>query len=168
MIDKNQFYLSKIGRQGYGGGYGQAHGAGGGMMNQLEKVTHMDLNGDGRVGGAGYGHAPPPNQYGPPGYPPQYNQYGGAPCPPNYGAYGGPGYPPNYNQYGGGYPPPPMNQYGAPGYASAPYQGGGGGGGMGGGLINQLEKVTHMDLNGDGRVGGSGYRPPHNQYGPPY
>ncbi len=165
---KNLIYFPKIGygRQGYGGGYGRGQGAGGGMINQLEKVTHMDLNGDGRVGGGGYGQAPPYNQYGPPGYPPQYNQYGGAPCPPNYGGYGGPSYPPNYNQYGGAPCPPQFNQYGAPGYGPAPHYGGGGG--AGGGLINQLEKVTGMDLNGDGRIGGSGYPQNHNQYGRHY
>lgn len=118
----------------------------------------MDLNGDGRVGG-GYGHPPPHNQYGPPGYPPQYNQYGGAPCPPNYDPYGGQ---PNYNQYGGGACPPPMNQYGAPGYGPPPQHG------SGGGLINTLEKVTHMDLNGDGRVGGSGYPQQYPPYGHHY
>ena len=139
-------------------------------MNQLEKATHMDLNGDGRVGG-GYGHGPPQQQYAPQGYPPQYNQYGGgAPCPPNYGgggAYGGPGgYPQQYNQYG---PPPPQqqyNQYGPQGgYGGAPHHGGGGGGG----LMSQLEKVTNMDLNGDGRIGGGAGRPQgYNQYGHHY
>ena len=148
------------GRQGYGGAHGG--GGGGGLMNQLEKATHMDLNGDGRVGG-GYGQAPQYQQHGGAGYPPQYNQYGGAPCPPNYGSYGAPGYPPNYNQYGGPAPPPQFNQYGAPGYAPGPqYHSGGGGGG---GLMNQLEKVTHMDLNGDGRIGGY---PPNQQYGRHY
>lgn len=111
----------------------------------------MDLNGDGRVGG-GYGHAPPPPQYGP---------YGGAPCPPNYG--GAYGYPPNY---GMAPPPPPHGQYapygGAPGYGHPPAHHGGGGGG----LLNQLEKATGMDLNGDGRIGGSGY--PHQPYGHHY
>ncbi|CAF0923755.1 unnamed protein product [Rotaria sp. Silwood1] len=161
-MDLNGDGVIGYGRGGYGGGYGQGHGAGGGLINQLEKATHMDLNGDGRVGG-GYGHAPPYNQYGPPGYPPQYNQYGGAPpCPSNYGPYGGP---PNYNQYGGAPYPPQVNQYGGPGYGAAPYHGGSSGGG---GLINQLEKATGMDLNGDGRVGGSGYRQPHNPYGHPY
>jgi hypothetical protein len=129
------------------------------LVNQLEKVTHMDLNGDGRIGG-GYGHAPQYNQYGPPAYPPQYNQYGGGSYAPNYGSYGGPSYPPNYNQYGGAPCPPQFNQYGGPGYGPAPHHGGGGGGG----LINQLEKVTHMDLNGDGRIGG--YPQHHNQYRP--
>lgn len=124
----------------------------------------MDLNGDGRIGG-GYGHPQQYNHYGPPNYPPQYNQYGGAPCPPNHGAYGAPGYPPNYNQYGGGPAyPPQYNQYGAPGYAPPPHHGGGGGG-----LINTLEKVTHMDLNGDGRIGNSGYPQQHyNPYGRHY
>ncbi|CAF4070514.1 unnamed protein product, partial [Adineta steineri] len=155
-----------------GGGYGQPHGAaGGGLINQLEKATHMDLNGDGRVGGGYGGHAQPYNQYGPPGYPPQYNQYGGAPCPPQYNQQygGGPGYPPQYNQYGGAPCPPQYNQqYGAPGYGPAPYHGGGGGAG-GGGLINQLEKITGMDINGDGRIGGGyGHAPPHNQYGRHY
>ncbi|CAF4943242.1 unnamed protein product, partial [Rotaria socialis] len=38
--------------------YSQAQGgAGEGMMNQLENVTRMDLNGDGRVGGGGVGNA---------------------------------------------------------------------------------------------------------------
>lgn len=118
----------------------------------------MDLNGDGRVGG-GYGHAPPPNAYGQPCYPPAYNQYGGSPYPQNYGAYGG-GCPP---------PMPQMNQYGAPGYGGTPHHGSGGGG-----FMNQIEKMTHMDLNGDGRVGGGasgGYNQPYqpyNQYGHPY
>jgi hypothetical protein len=129
------------------------------LVNQLERATHMDLNGDGRVGG-GYGHAPHYNQYGPPGYPPQYNHYGGAPYPPNYGPYGGPGCPPNYNQYGGTPCPPPFNQYGGPGYGPAPHHSGGGG------LINQLEKITHMDLNGDGRIGAS--YPNYNPYGRHY
>ena len=130
------------------------------MVNQLERATHMDLNGDGRIGGGGYGygHAPAYNQYGPPGYPPQYGHT------PPYNQYGPPGYPPQYG------PPPPCNQYGPPGYgpqynayaAPAPHYGGGGGG-AGGGLINQLEKVTGMDLNGDGRIGG---RPQY--YGPRY
>lgn len=123
------------------------------MMNQLERATHMDLNGDGRIGGApAYGHAPPYNQYGPQHYPPQY---GYAPPPPPPNQYGAPGYPPQYGHA------PPYNQYGPPGYAPqynqygapAPHYGGGGGG-AGGGLINQLEKATGMDLNGDGRVGG--------------
>ncbi len=117
-------------------------------MNKLERATHMDLNGDGRIGGGGYGygHAPPYNQYGPP--PPCPPQYGYAP---QYNQYGPPGYPPQYGQA------PPYNQYGAPGYAPqynqyagpVPHHGG-----AGGGLINQLEKVTGMDLNGDGRIAG--------------
>lgn len=37
--------------------YGGGGGAGGGLVNQLEKVTGMDLNGDGRIGGH-------PQQYG--------------------------------------------------------------------------------------------------------
>ncbi|CAF4726990.1 unnamed protein product, partial [Rotaria sp. Silwood2] len=83
-------------------GYSQAPGgAGGGMMNQLEKVTHMDLNGDGRVGG-GVGTASQYNQHGTPGHPPNYNQYGGAPCPQNNPQYGGPGYGRNPHQFGGG------------------------------------------------------------------
>jgi len=106
-------------------------------MNQIEKATGMDLNGDGRVGGAG--HAPQYNQYGAPsGYPPNYNQYG-----PPQGQ--------QYNQYGG-----------APGYGHNPHQGGG----AGGGLMDQLERATGMDLNGDGRVGGSGQG--YNQYGHHY
>lgn len=119
------------------------------MINQLERATGMDLNGDGRVGG-GYGH--PQQQYYPPPqqcYPPPPQQY----------------YAPPPQQY---YPPPqqyPPQQYGAPGYAPgyapAPHHGGGGG------LINTLEKVTHMDLNGDGRIGG-GYGAPHNPYGRHY
>lgn len=140
------------------------------MMNQLEKATGMDLNGDGRIG-AGMGHPPQHNQYGS-GYPQNYGQYGGAPGP-QYNQYGPPGggYPPNYGappgpqynqQYGPpGYAPGPQNygQYGPPGgYAPNPHQGGGGGGG----LINQLEKATHMDLNGDGSVGGAGHG--YNQY----
>ncbi len=116
----------------------------------------MDLNGDGRIGGGGYGYAPPYNQYGPP--PPCPPQYGYAP---QYNQYGPPGYPPQYGQA------PPYNQYGAPGYAP-PYNQYAGpvphhGGGAGGGIINQLEKVTGMDLNGDGRIGG---RPQY--YGHPY
>ena len=155
------------GRQGYGGAHGQGHGgAGGGLMNQLEKATHMDLNGDGRVGG-GYAHPPQYHQQGAGGYPPQFNQYGAPPCQPNYGSYGAPGYAPNYNQYGGPAPPPQFNQYGAPGYAPGPqYHSGGGGGG--GGLMNQLEKITHMDLNGDGRIGGGSGYPPNQQYGRHY
>ncbi|CAF3599471.1 unnamed protein product, partial [Rotaria sp. Silwood2] len=83
-------------------GYSQAQGgAGGGMMNQLEKVTHMDLNGDGRIGG-GVSNASQYNQHGTPGHPPNYNQYGGAPCPQNNPQYGGPGYGPNPHQFGGG------------------------------------------------------------------
>ena len=81
------------------------------MMNQLEKVTKTDLNGDGRIGG-GAGHGQP-----------QQHQGGGA-------AHGQ-----QHRQ---------------------------GGGGLAGGLMNQLEKATHMDLNGDGRVGGnSGAAPRH-------
>ena len=87
------------------GGHGGATGGGGGMMNQLEKATHMDLNGDGRVGGGMASGQ-------------QYGQQQGQ----------------HYGQ-----------QYGQPS---------GGGGGMGGGFMNQLEKATHMDLNGDGRVSG--------------
>lgn len=127
------------GRHGHGG-------AGGGMINQLERATHMDLNGDGRVGG---GYPPQHNQYGPPQYPPQY---GYAPPPPPPNQYGPPGYPPQYGQA------PPYNPYGAPGYgpqynqygAPPPHHGGG----AGGGIINQLERATGMDLNGDGRIGG--------------
>jgi hypothetical protein len=37
---------------------------------------------------------------------------------------------------------------------------------MGGGLMNQLEKATGIDFDGNGRVGGSG--PGQNQYGPRY
>ncbi len=129
------------------------------MVNQLEKVTHMDLNGDGRIGG----YPPQYNQY-PPAYPQNYNQCYGAPCPPNYGPYGGPSYAPNY----GAPCPPQFNQYAGPSYGPgygpsympAPQHG------AGGGLINQLEKVTHMDLNGDGRIGG--YPPQYNQYGRHY
>jgi hypothetical protein len=132
----------------------------------------MDLNGDGRIGGGGYGQAPQYNQYGPPGYPPNHNQYGGGGYPQNYGQYGGGGCPPNYNQYSGAPCPPQYNQYGAPGYGPTPQysHGGGGGGGAGGGLINQLERATGMDLNGDGRIGGAGYPPNYNnnQYGRHY
>jgi len=129
-------------------------------MNQIEKATGMDLNGDGRVGGAG--HAPQYNQYGAPsGYPPNYNQYG-PPQSQQYGYGAAPGYPPNYNQYGAP-PGPQYNQYGgAPGYGHNPHQGGG----AGGGLMDQLERATGMDLNGDGRVGGSGQG--YNQYGHHY
>ncbi|CAF0797343.1 unnamed protein product [Adineta ricciae] len=147
------FYTNKI-------GYRHGHGGGGGLLNQIERATHMDLNGDGRIGGG----VPHYNQYGAPGgYPPQYNQYGAPPCQPNYGPYGGPGYGPQYNQYGAAPCPPPYNQYGAPGYGPAPHQGG-----AGGGLINQLEKVTGMDLNGDGRIGGHGYGGQYNPYGRHY
>ena len=129
------------------------------MIGQIENVAHMDLNGDGRVGGGG-GHYPQGtqgNQYGggmPPNYGgPQYGQYGAPGYPPNYG--GQPG--PQYGQYGApGYPPGPQGygQYGPQGgYGTAPPHGGGGGGG---GLMGQLEKATGMDFNGDGRVGGSG------------
>lgn len=121
---------------GSGRGYSQgAHGgAGGGMMNKVESAIGMDLNGDGRVGG-GMGPAQ------------QYNQYGGQGYPPNNNQYGGPG-PQNYGQYGGA--PCYQNgpQYGGPGYGQNPQQGGGGGG-----LMNQLENMTGMDFNGDGRVG---------------
>lgn len=101
------------------GGRGGASGGGGGVMNQIEKAAHMDLNGDGRVGGG----MASGQQYGQQ----QGQQYG--------------------QQYG--------QQQGQ--YA-------GGGGGMGGGFMNQLEKATHMDLNGDGRV--SGQPQNQNQYGP--
>ncbi len=111
-------------------------------MNQVEKAIGMDLNGDGRIGG-GTGQTSQ--------YPPNYNQYGGAPGP-QYG--GGPGYGQNPHQGGGG----------GYGYGQNPQQGGGGG--MGGGLMNQLEKATGIDLDGNGRVGGSG--PGQNQYGPRY
>lgn len=139
------------GRHGYGGAHGGG-GVGGGLINQVEKATHMDLNGDGRIGG-GYGHHP------------QHMQYGGAPgyAPPPPMQYGPGGYPPNYGAYGGAPPcPQPYNPYGgAHGYAPMPPQHGGAGGG---GLMNQLERATGMDLNGDGRVGGSGYP---QQYYPP-
>ncbi|CAM4828217.1 unnamed protein product [Rotaria magnacalcarata] len=43
---------------GSGMNYSQAQGgADEGTMNQLENVIHMDLNGDGRVGGGGVGNA---------------------------------------------------------------------------------------------------------------
>jgi len=145
------------------------------LINQIEKATHMDLNGDGRVGG---GTGPQQYNQGAHGYPPNYNQYGGGPgpqynqpgYPPNYNQYGGgPGpqynqYPPNYNQYGGGPGPQSYGQYGGPGYGPNPHQGGGA---AGGGLMDKLEKATGVDLNGDGRVGnpqGGQY----NQYGHHY
>lgn len=125
-------------------------------MNQIEKATHMDLNGDGRIGGGGYGHAPP-----------YQGAYGGAPgYPPQHGPYQG-GYPPQQNYYAPP-PPAPYGAYGAgPGYAPPPPPHHSGG--PGGGFINQLERMTHMDLNGDGRIGGGqGYPPQHHPYGRPY
>jgi hypothetical protein len=93
------------------------------MMNQLEKATNMDLNGDGRIGGY-------------PTHPPNYNPYGVPPYAPHFDSYSGPAHPSNFHQPGGG------------------------------GLINQLEKVTNMDLNGDGRIGGHpGNSSNYNSYG---
>ncbi|UJR36209.1 hypothetical protein I4U23_028941 [Adineta vaga] len=56
--------FNQYGAQGYGPAPHHGGGGGGGLINQLEKVTGMDLNGDGRVGGAGYGYAPQYNQHG--------------------------------------------------------------------------------------------------------
>jgi hypothetical protein len=111
-------------------GHGNAQrpgGVGGGMIDKVEQAIHMDLNGDGRVGGGGGGMGN--NQ--------QYNQYGGQ------------GYPPNNNQFGG---PGSGQQFGGSGFGQNPQQGGGGGGGF----MGQLENMTGMDFNGDGRVGNSG------------
>ena len=63
-----QYYASS-GAHGYAGvGSG---GGSGGFMGQLEKATHMDLNGDGRVGGGNTGG----NAYGNPQYPNQHGSY---------------------------------------------------------------------------------------------
>jgi hypothetical protein len=108
-------------------------GAGGGMLDKVEQTINMDLNRDGRIGGGGgMGNNQQYNQYGGQGYPPNNNQ--------QYNEYGGQGYPPNNNQFGGG------------GFGQNPQQGGGGGGGF----MGQLENMTGMDFNGDGRVGNSG------------
>ncbi len=110
---------------------------GSGLINELEKATNIDLNGDGRIGAS-------------PNYPPNYHQFGGPPYPPPPNPYGGP--PPN--SYGG----PPPNSYGGPPPSNFPQPGGSG-------LINELEKATNIDLNGDGRIGAQPGYPPNN---PPY
>jgi hypothetical protein len=111
------------------------------MINELEKATNIDINGDGRIGGQ-------PSY--PPNYPPNFNSYGG---PPNYPPTGYPPYggPPNYPPYGGpSYPPPQSSNFNQPGS----------------GLINELEKATNIDLNHDGRIGGApGYPPNQQQFG---
>jgi len=61
-------HYNQYGAPGYGPAPYHHHGgggAGGGLVNQLERITNMDLNGDGRIGG-GYGHAAPYNPYGRP------------------------------------------------------------------------------------------------------
>ncbi|CAF1652374.1 unnamed protein product, partial [Didymodactylos carnosus] len=86
-----------------------------------------------------YGGPPPPNFY-----PPSINP-GLISGPPNYPPYSGSPYPPNYGPYGG--PPPP---HFPPSGNNA-------------GIINELEKATNIDLNRDGRIGGSPNYPSYNQ-----
>ncbi|CAF1602441.1 unnamed protein product [Adineta ricciae] len=149
--------------------YGQP-GGGSSMISELERATNIDLNGDGRIGG---GPSYPPSNFPPYGGPP-YN--GPPPPPPNFNQYGGnsmineleratnidlngdgrigggPSYPPpNFPPYGGppynGPPPPNFNQHG------------------GNSMINELERATNIDLNGDGRIGGPPNNfPNYNQY----
>ncbi|CAF3840648.1 unnamed protein product, partial [Rotaria sp. Silwood1] len=55
---------------GASGGYRSQGQGGGGFINQAESITHMDLNGDGTVGGRSV-------------HPSNPNQYGGVECAPN-------------------------------------------------------------------------------------
>ncbi|CAF1266579.1 unnamed protein product [Adineta steineri] len=96
------------------------------LVDRLEKATGHDLNGDGRIGVVGPGS--PHNQYGPP---PPYSM--------------------NNNQYGGSYNyQPNFNQNGGPRYGSNPYRP------NNDMMVDQLERATGVDLNGDGRIGGHG------------
>ena len=133
-----------------------------GLINELERTTNIDLNRDGRIGGQ-------------PNYPPQYPTYGSGPPPagpfPNMyppgnnsglineleratnidlnhdGRIGGqPNYPPQYPPFGTAPPPASFPNMYPPGNNS--------------GLINELERVTNIDLNRDGRIGGQSSYPP--------
>ena len=129
-------------------------GANSGLINELEKATNIDLNGDGRIGAQ--------SNY-PPYFPP-YNPYSAPP--PGAGLMnelekathmdlngdgrigGQPAYPHNFQQPSGSlYPPPPPPSFQPPGS----------------GLVNELERATNIDLNGDGRIGGQPPFPPNFQ-----
>jgi hypothetical protein len=80
------------------------------MMNQMERMTGVDLNGDGRVGGGAGCAIQQPRMGGVTGYQ-TYSHY-------------------SVSASGTGHIP-------------------------GGSALNQMEKMTGMDLNGDGRIGGT-------------
>ncbi|CAF2731206.1 unnamed protein product, partial [Rotaria sp. Silwood2] len=62
--------------RGAAGGYRSQGQGDGGFINQAESTTHMDLNGDGTVGGRS-NHPSNPNQYGGVGYAPNSQQSSG-------------------------------------------------------------------------------------------
>jgi hypothetical protein len=105
------------------------------MMNQMERTTGMDLNGDGRIGGGM-------------GQPQQYNQFSGP------GSQG-------FTQYSISSTFQTGPQFGGHGFAQNPLHGGGS-------MLNQMENMTGVDLNGDGRVGGSGQDCLFNQHSYPF
>ncbi|CAF2076942.1 unnamed protein product [Rotaria magnacalcarata] len=126
-----------------------------------------------------YNPSAPPhyNAYSGPPMQPNFNQYGGPfvpsnygqPTPSNYNAYSGSPAQANFNQYAG--PPLPSNYSPlTPNYGSYSDQYNGvrqpvnAQHTSGSGFINKVERLLHVDLNGDGTIGGISKNPSHQKY----